>query len=191
MARAVFATEDPIDCDAGNLAYLNVGSRPFAGLGHAISFERWYDAPQVPVPIAWESAHRYYHRYSPGPSPGPERWRRGRPLAAWQDVPCESLTGDQAARQVWLAMRRHPELISVESLGVLWTEIYGVSIQVAVPEGRLVMPAGILEAVVDGCLASFHRDANHQSAAQVAARLSRQLPSPERPLLSNLRREAR
>src|SRR5436305_8349803 len=39
--RAVFASDDPIDCDAGNLTYLNIGTRPFAGLAAKISFERW------------------------------------------------------------------------------------------------------------------------------------------------------
>src|SRR5690348_15814984 len=48
--RAVFASDDPINCDAGNLTYLNLGTRPFTPRGYRISFERWYDVPDAPAP---------------------------------------------------------------------------------------------------------------------------------------------
>jgi hypothetical protein len=185
--RAVFASDDSLNCDAGNLTYLNVGTRPFVGLGHRISFERWYEVPEEPCPIGWETGHRYYHRYSLARSPEPERWRPGRTLAMWEGVPCGSLTDEQAARYVWLAMRRHPESIALEPCPDLWSEDYGVSIRVGSPSVRLPAPAGILEAVVDGCLASFHRDSDNEHASRVAAKLATQLnDTDESELLSPL-----
>src|SRR5205823_3281594 len=63
----------------------------------------------------------------------------------------------------------------------------GVSVRLRVPTRQLVMPAGILEAVVDGCLASFHRDDDHGRAALVAAKLVTQLrDTDEDELLSAL-----
>jgi hypothetical protein len=72
-------------------------------------------------------------------------------------------------------MRRNPELIAVEEGEQPWRDAYGISIRVIVPPGRTAAPAGILESVVDGCLASFHRDADLPRAARVAAKLATQL----------------
>lgn len=185
--RAVFASDDPIQCDAGNITYLNVGTRPYVTLGHRISLERWYEVPEEPCHVAWATRYRYYHRYSLGPSAEPDRWRQAGSLAIWDGVPCGTLTDEQSARHVWLAMRRHPDLISVERLTGAWSCAYGISVRVNASGGRLAMPAGILEAVIDGCLASFHRDGDREHAARVAATLSMQLHATnERELLSAL-----
>jgi hypothetical protein len=148
-----------------------------------------YEVPDEPCPIGWETGHRYYHRYSLDPSAEPQRWRPARLLAMWAGVPCGSLTGEQAARHVWLAMRCRPELTASERCPDPWAEVYGISIRVSSPSVKLPAPAGMLEAVVDGCLASFHRDDDHEHASQVATKLSTQLHgTDEHELLSALTR---
>jgi len=88
---------------------------------------------------------------------------------------------------VWLAMRQHPELIAINRGPDIAPEVYGISIRVGSSNPRLPAPAGILEAVVDGCLASFHRDLDIAHATQVADKLAAQLDGTgEQELLEGL-----
>ena len=183
--QAVFASDDPIDCDADNLTYLTWALDRSRRSDTGSSSSARMRCPRRESRIVWETPRtRYFHRYSLNRSPEPERVVAAEPTARGMGGCAVRLAHQQSGRSRGLARdASSPRAHSARTrVGLVVRDLRRerptrVSSQGA---GGCVPSSGILEAVIDGCLAKLHRDDDHGRAALVAAKLVTQLRTPIR-----------
>jgi hypothetical protein len=127
----------------------------FAAAGGALSFERSYD-PAPPCPWAPDRPLPFFTEWSARPrSSSAAAWERGQDLATFRAT-CPVVTGDDAGRHVWRALREQGATSSVQQ-GIFDEGYFGVDIRVVLPGGSTFMAAEAVKGCVDGVIASFQR----------------------------------
>lgn len=180
----IAAKEMGYSCDAENVLFYNVGLNHLPGARkRGVRFERGYEVPPVPEPLA--SAALHYHRYHVSDIPGFSGWAPGRTLIRWMS-PLGGAPTRPAA--VWKALKYgsvdvvHPPPPRLERFGMRAV----VSAPAAADAALLMKP------VLDGAISALHSYVGSE-VDLVADRLARSLaiePRVVRALLLDQERAA-
>jgi hypothetical protein len=167
----IYASSGGALCDVENRLFTNPGAATFPAATMAIRWERGFDVPPAPRPMA----ALHYYRYCP--DTGFRVWQRDRTLARWSAVP-RRIADDGSARPMWLALRTALLNGAVDVLQppVDTSTRFGLRIEVRAPaRGPRSAPA-VSEALVDGALCALHAGAAEKDATAVATALATKLP---------------
>lgn len=165
--------------DAENRLFTNVkepaGSavrgapNPFAHLPRRIRFERRFERVEPPEPLRTLAIH---YRYALEPvGSGWAAWcSEGDPLATWHEVPVSRIS-DGAGWPIWLGMRTPDADVRADYKGPPLAKDFAV--ELTLHACRAVQAVTVMEALVDGVVASFQREQHAARAERVAEALQR------------------
>ena len=155
-------------CDAENILLYNVGVSAFSAVAReAVTFERSFDLPACPVPLAGPAEH--YHLYAADCEGLFLSWRAAACVASFGGrVP----TRTEKVADWWWSM--HSSLMEAADTSLVG-QPFGLRIRLGTTSRSLM---GLLKPLVDGVVAGFHQDTAPD--AVVVSRLAQHLAtSPE------------
>lgn len=173
--HATYGTDEPGRYDIENRLFYNVGSSAFSGEPRRLSFERLREVPEERRPPT-AAGYRHYATYDVRPTQaGFRHWKPASRLTTFERVPVSSISGDQASRLVWWAMKTAgiPPDSSPQADDPI--ERFGLSVVLHLPPHDHVKLTSVVKPIFDGVIGSFHQGCSSQAAPRCSALLAPKL----------------
>ena len=161
--RCAYSSASTDLCDAENVLLYNVGMSSFGRLTErGVTFERADVVPPCPVTLSAPALHHV--RYTTGSDTTFVHWQPADEVAAWEASPPRR--PDKAAEWWWATRRGSRRATGHDLTG----QPYGLRIEIG---GLGRSTASILKPMLDGIIASFHRDESlgDEAVTRLAAQL--------------------
>jgi hypothetical protein len=157
------AADDGALVDTENVLLYNVGDAALRSLmTSAVTFERSYRVPPPPPGAGLgDSQTLHYQRYSEASGTSFEFWKPGRPLAAFFDVPVDSVI---KAAPVWKAIRDYASP-PIETATAPTRFLIDVQITDTRESGPASSVVSIVKPALDGIISAYH---SHEGSDGVA-----------------------
>ena len=141
---------------------------PFTNLPRSVAFERRFDVVAPPEPLVASPVH---YRYALTADASWSEWHQvSGSLATWNQVAITRLS-DGAGWPIWLGMARPGADVRITHKAPPLTENF--AIELTIHTGRPLQMVTVMEAIVDGVIASFQREPDPVRAQRVVEVLRR------------------